>query len=79
MMEAFFAKILAGISEELLEKLFQAVVKEIALANRKDTLNRAVDELKRVIEETSKSEASIDEKNDELVAAGRGAINSVRE
>lgn len=74
MIQGFFAKFIAGVSEELLIDLFKAVMHEILLKRKKADIHELVADLKTVIDETAKQDVSDVEKNIRLAAAGRAVI-----
>ena len=78
MLTKFFASLLANISKDLLMDLFKAILVELILKEDKAELSKAVDHLKKVIDETKESEMSDDEKNKLLINAGRDVANRMR-
>lgn len=78
MIERFFARLIAGISEELLNDLFKAIIKEIVLKRKKADLSQAMVEFKSVINQLAAEEMTDVEKNKMLIDAGRTVIKRVR-
>lgn len=79
MLERFFAKFIAGVSEELFMDLVRACVREYALRRKKGDISKAVADLKKVIEETATEGMTDAEKNALLIDAGRGVVDKLRD
>lgn len=79
MLEKFFARFIANVSEELFMDLVRALVREWALRRKKGDIHQAVIELKKVIDETAAEGMSDDEKNARLVDAGRVVVDKLRD
>lgn len=79
MMAKFFASLIANISEEMLMDFFRLLVREYAHKRKKADFSQAVNDLKKVIEETANQEMSDAEKNSHLVDAGRAAVDRLRD
>lgn len=79
MISKFLASFIAHISEEMLIDFFRLIVREIALKRKKADFAKAVDDLKKVIDETAHSEMSDAEKNSILADSGRTAIDRLRD
>lgn len=78
-MTGWLARLIAAIGEELLLDLFQITLREVLLRRKKADIHGLVDDLKRVIDETAKTEGmSDDEKNARLIPAGRAVIERLR-
>jgi hypothetical protein len=70
---------MANISEQLLDDLFKALIREYLTSRKKADLSKAVTELQDVITEVALNQRmSEDEKNSKLIDAGRDAVNRVR-
>lgn len=79
MLANLFAKIVAGVSEELLVDLFKAIIREIIINQKTERMSRAISRLEEVLEEL-KAEPGIsdDEKNARLIDAGRAIVRGLR-
>ena len=71
MIGRFFAAVLAQVSEKVLRDLFKAIVKEWILYRKKRGLELAVSDFNEVLSSLDQGELSEDEKNLQLVIAGR--------
>lgn len=79
MITAFFSKLIAGVSEELLGDLLRALLREILLKRKTADLSKAVDQIEKVIADLEAEQGfTDDEKNAKLIVAGRAAIASLR-
>lgn len=78
-MTAFITKLLAGVSEQMLIDLFQAIVREIVLNRKKSDITHLAANLKAVVDEVANTELTDDEKNARLVVAGRSVIDRLRQ
>lgn len=77
MIARFFAKLIAGISEELLQDLLRTIMREILVARKKADMAAAMRELETVMKELNE-EMTNDEKNQKLIDAGRAVVKRVR-
>lgn len=78
MITKFLAGMIAGVSEKMLIDLFEHIIREITLKQKKAGLDRAVADLKAVIDKVAVEGANDDEKNAQLILSGRAAVDRLR-
>ncbi len=79
MVEKFIAFILAKVSEQVLNDIFKAIMREIVLARKKGDISQAATEFRILLNELAIEEITNEEKNAKLIDAGRKLTDSVRE
>ena len=78
MIAKFFAAIITGVSEEILNDLLRDLVLEIVINRKSETLSKAVNQYRRAIHEIIVGELNDEEANEKLTAIGRVMLDRVR-